>query len=95
MHVNTVIGILAGLGWGALCGLFNVWILKRAIRKENSQAIMAANAARMGVDLLSLGLVFLARRILPFPYEPMLIGTAIALSVVTIVFAYRYGKPKK
>ena len=24
-----------------------------------------------------------------------LIGTAVALSVVTIVFAYRYGRPKK
>ena len=95
MNSGTLFGILAGLVWGALCGGFNVWIMKRAIQKENDRAVMTANSARMAVDLVSLGLVFFLKGILPFPYEPMLIGTAVALSVVTILFAFRYGRPKQ
>ena len=93
--MSMLLGILAGLGWGALCGGVNVWIMKRALKKGKDQAVMTANALRMAVDLAALGLVFLVRKLLPFPYEAMLIGTAVALSVVTIVFAFRYGKPKK
>lgn len=93
--MSMLLGILAGLVWGALCGGVNVHIMKRAIQKGKDQAVMTANALRMAVDLAALGLVFLVRKLLPFPYEAMLIGTAVALSVVTIVFAFRYGKPKK
>lgn len=85
-------GILAGLAWGAVCGLVNVRILKKAIRKNDTNAIMAANMGRMGIDLLALLLVFLLRKVLPFSYEWMLIGTAVALSVVTLIFAFRFGK---
>lgn len=90
--MELLIGGLAGLAWGALCGVLNILILKKAIGKNNNNAIMAANLGRMAVDLAALGLVFLLRGLLPFSYEAMLIGTAVALSVVTLVFAFRYGK---
>ena len=90
--MKLLFGILAGLVWGALCGLLNTRILKKAMEKNSNNAVMAANGIRMGVDLASLAAVFFLRTVLPFPYEAILVGTAVALSVVTILFAYRYGK---
>ena len=90
--MNLVIGGAAGLVWGALCGFLNTRILRRAIAKNDNSAIMAANLARMAIDLAALGLVFLLRKVLPFSFEAMLIGTAVAMSAVTLVFAFRYGK---
>ena len=90
--MSNVWGALAGLAWGAVCGVLNILILKKAIEKNNNNAVMAANLGRMAVDLAALALVFLLRGALPFSYEAMLIGTAVALSIVTLVYAYRYGK---
>ncbi len=90
--MNILWGVLAGLVWGAVCGLVNTLILKKAIDKNNSNTLMAANLARMVVDLLALLLVFLLRKVLPFSFEATMIGTAIALSAVTLVFAFRYGR---
>ena len=64
--MSMLLGILAGLVWGALCGGVNVWIMKRALKKGKDQAVMTANALRMAVDLAALGLVFLVRKLLPF-----------------------------
>ncbi len=90
--MKIVIGLLAGLVWGALIGLVNTLIMKKSLKKNDSNLVMAANLARMVLDLAALGLVFLLRNLLPFPYEPMLVGTAVALSIVSLVFAFRYGK---
>ncbi len=92
---KLLIGGLAGLGWGVRCGLLNILLMKRAIAKNNNNAVMLANFLRMTVDLLALLAVFLLRGLLPFSYEAALVGTAIALSLVTIVFAFRYGKKMK
>ena len=90
--MNYVWGGLAGLAWGALCGVLNLLIMKKAIEKNDNNVIMAANLGRMAIDLAALGLVFLLRKVLPFSYEAMLIGTAVALSAVTLVYAFQYGK---
>ena len=89
------IGVLAGLVWGALCGLANAMIMKKAVEKNNSSLVLGANVLRIGVDLLALLAVFLLRGALPFPYEATLVGTAVALSIVTIIFAFRFGKKMK
>ena len=90
--MKLAIGILAGLLWGVLCGYLNTRILKKALEKNSTNAVMTANLLRMAVDLAALGLVFLLRKLLPFSFEATLVGTALALSGLTIVFAYRYGK---
>ncbi len=92
--MNTLWGALAGLAWGAVCGAVNCLILKKAIARNNSNTLMAANLARMTVDLLALLLVFLLRKVLTFSFEAMLIGTAVALSAVTLVFAFRFGRKR-
>ena len=90
--METVFAALAGLAWGALCGFLNTRILKKAIEKNDNNFMMAANILRILVDLIALGALFLLRDLLPFSYEAALVGTAIALSLLTIAFAFRYGK---
>ena len=90
--MKLFLGVLAGLVWGGLIGLVNILIMKKGLKKNDNNLVMAANLARMVLDLAALGLVFLLRNLLPFPYEPMLVGTAVALSIVSLVFAFRYGK---
>ena len=90
--MGIVIAVLAGLAWGALAAVLNRLINKKALEKSSTNALMAANIGRTAVDLAALGAVFLARGLLPFPYEAMLIGTAVALSLVSLIFAFRYGK---
>lgn len=90
--MELLIGALAGLAWGAVCGIVNLLILKKAIGKNDNNAMMTANLLRMVIDLVALGAVFMLRNLLPFSYEAMLIATAVALSVVTIAYAFRYGK---
>ena len=91
---SILIGALAGLAWGALCGWVNTLILNKAMAKNDANAITAANLARLTVDALALLAVFLLRKLLPFSYEFMMIATALALSAVTLVFAFRFGKKK-
>ena len=90
--MKLFLGVLAGLVWGGLIGLVNTLIMKKGLKKNDSNLVMAANLGRMTVDLLALLLVFLLRKRLPFSYEAMLIGTAVALSLVSLIFAFRYGK---
>ena len=95
MNITAIlIGVLAGLAWGALWGWVNTLILNKALQKKDANAIMAGNLGRLLVDALALSAVFLLRKVLPFPYEAMLIATALALSAVTLVFAFRFGKKR-
>lgn len=95
MNISSIlIGTLAGLAWGALCGWVNTLILNKAMAKNDANAITAANLARLTVDALALLAVFLLRKFLPFSYEVMMIATALALSAVTLVFAFRFSKKK-
>ena len=95
--MGYVIGALCGLVWGAAAALLNFQISKRCIARNSTSALLGANIIRVGVDIVALGTVFLLCRLLPFPYEVALIATAVAMSLVTIVCAYRMSatvKPK-
>ena len=93
--MNYVWGVLAGLAWGALAAFINYRINKAAVKKNSNTSMMAANGARMAVDLVALGTVYLLRMVLPFSFEATIIAAAISLSLLTIVFAYRLIKPEK
>ncbi len=93
--MNYVWGVLAGLAWGALAAFINYRINKAAVKKNSNTSMMAANGARMAVDLVALGTVYLLRKVLPFSFEATIIAAAISLSLLTIVFAYRLIKPEK
>ncbi len=94
--MKIAIAVLAGAVWGVVAALINMAINQKALAKNTTRALLAANMARTVVDLASLGAVFLLRKVLPFPYEAMMLGVAISLSVLTVVFAYRIaGRQKK
>jgi hypothetical protein len=93
--MQYVWGALAGLAWGALAAFVNFCINKAAVKKNSNTSMLAANAARMAVDLVTLGAVYLLRKRLPFSFEATIIAAAVALSMLTIVFAYRLIKPEK
>ena len=93
--MSYVLGALAGILWGALAAFVNFNINKAALKKNSNASMLAANLARTGVDLVALGTVFLLRKVLPFSFEAALIATAITLSTLTVVFAYRLSKPEK
>ena len=93
--MSYVWGALAGLAWGALAAFINYSINKAALKKNSNASMLGANGARMAVDLIALGAVYLLRKRLPFSFEATIIAAASALSILTVVFAYRLIKPDK
>lgn len=92
--MKYVTGALAGLVWGSLAALLNGFITKKALSKGNDKLMLASNFLRMLVDIAALGAVFLLRKVLPFSFEAALVGTAAALSLLMIVFAYKMAAGK-
>ena len=93
--MKYVLGVLAGLAWGALAAFVNLQLNKVALKKNTNGAVIGANMARMVVDLIALGSVYLLRKVLPFSFEAALIATAISLSILAVVFAYMLTRPEK
>lgn len=89
-----VYGALAGLLWGALAAFVNLQINRAALKKNSSNALLAANLARMGVDLVVLGSVYLLRKVLPFSFEATILAAAVALSLLNIAFSYWIIRPE-
>lgn len=92
--MKYLIGALAGLVWGSLAALLNAFITKKALETGNDKMMLASNFLRMLVDVAALGLVFLLRNVLPFSFEAALVGTAAALSLLMIVFAFKMAAGK-
>ena len=92
--MEFALGALAGLVWGALAALVNVFINKKALAKNTTGALLTANILRTAVDILALAAVFLLRGAVPFRYEAALVGTAVALSLITIIAAFRMSRPR-
>ena len=93
--MTYVYGALAGLLWGALGAFVNLKINQAALKKNSNPALLAANIARLGVDLVVLGTVYLLRKVLPFSFEATIIAAAIVLSLLNIAFSFLILKPKK
>ena len=93
--MTYVYGALAGLLWGALGAFVNLKINQAALKKISHTALLAATIARLGVDLVVLGTVYLLRKVLPFSFEATIIAAAIVLSLLNVVFSFLILKPKK
>ena len=93
--MKYVYGILIGLAWGAVCGLINCLISKKALKKDSTGSIMGANMARIAVDIAAMTAVLLLfRGSEKISMELALVGTAVSLSAILIVFAFRAAAGK-
>ena len=93
--MKIVFAVLLGLIWGAAAALVNSKISAAALKKNTGSAIQTASVSRMAVDIAALGLVFLLRKVLPLPFEVLLIATAVSLSLMTILLAFRMSRALK
>jgi len=89
--MNYVIGILAGVAWGAVGALINNQLLKRSAAGGDTRKVYAAFLGRTFVDVFMLLVVILVRRWLPFSYEMALVGTAGTLGLATTWLAFRHA----
>ena len=94
-NMKYVIGVLAGLAWGALIAWVNSLISRKALEKNSEKAMLTANLCRTLLDVAALGAVFLGRKALPFSFEAAVCGTAAALGLLTVYFAFRLSGPEE
>lgn len=90
--MNYVIGAIVGLVWGALAAVINSLITKSCIAKGTQKAITTMNAVHMANDLVALAVVYFLRHILPFSFEAAIIGTAVSLSLLSVIITFKMGK---
>lgn len=94
--MTIAISLLSGLVWGALFAWLGSLPLRRALRADNTQAMLAANLARSLIDLGALAVPFLLRARLPLAINWFLIAAAVALSLGTVLLSLRLdGNVKK
>ncbi len=87
--MKLLLGFVAGAAWGVFGACLNQWIFGRALAAGKDGRMLGANLLRVLVDLALLALVVLARGFLPFPFEMALAGTAAAIGMTGIFFAFR------
>ena len=95
MMMKYVVGAVIGLLWGALVAWVNSMINRKALMKNSTNAMLLANFGRTLIDIAALAAVFLLRNVLPGNFEATIVGTAAALGLLTVFFAFRLAKPDK
>ena len=87
-----LIGGVIGAAFGFAVANISASLTRRGMKKDSTNAVMAASMLRTLLDLLALLIVYLLRNVLPFPFYGVIIGTAVGLSVSNIVLANRMGR---
>ena len=86
--MNTALSVIVGLIWGGLFGLLSAFVTKK-IASGDEKKISSLALLRMLIDAAALAAVYFTRNLLPLRFEITLISSAIALSLVSIVAAFR------
>ena len=90
-----IIGGLIGAAFGYAMANISAIVTRRNAKKDDANALMAASMLRTLIDMITLLVVFLVRKVMPFPFYAVIIGTALGLSVSNVLFATRIGKKMK
>ena len=90
-----LIGGAIGAVFGFAVANISAVLTRRGMKKDSTNAVMAASMLRTLLDILALLIVYLLRNVLPFPFYGVIIGTALGLSVSNIILAGRLGKQIK
>ncbi len=93
------LGGAAGLAFGSLVAYLNSLITKKYLNRnkdkqkpEGTAAAMGLNLIRQLVNIAALAVVFFTRSIVPLPFIATVIGTALGLTAVSVLFVYRLTK---
>lgn len=92
--MNYVLGMLAGLVWGGAFAALSCFVSLRAIRKNQEAGLLGSNMIRVAIDAVALIIPVLLKNYLPFRVEMVLVGTAAALGLVLVFFAFQIASGK-
>lgn len=86
--MTIVLSVIAGLVWGSLFGLIGALITKKMV-SGSDRMISSMSLVRTLLDVVALAAVYFTRNLLPLRFEVTLIATAVALSLIGIIAAFR------
>lgn len=99
MPEEIIFGSLSGLAFGFFIGFFKYYLLWRPVIIRPTQQNETGSAFVLGyiirylisffVDIIALFCVYIFREHLPWNYFYILIGTAVSLSIVSMLFAIK------
>lgn len=90
----TVWSVAAGLAWGTLFGLIAARVTKK-MANGSEREISSMSLVRTVMDVIALAAVFFTRSLLPLRFEVTLVSTAVALTLIGIVAAFRIAAQMK
>ena len=90
----TVWSVAAGLVWGTLFGLIGARVTKK-MAKGSVREISSMSLVRTVMDVIALAAVYFTRNLLPLRFEVTLVSTAVALTLIGIVAAFRIAAQMK
>ena len=93
--MKILLGLLVGLLWGAVPSVINSCIGKVCARKNTPEAITAYGYISGIISIAALLGVFLIIRILPINTIATMIGTALSMSSLGVLFALKMAGKKK
>ena len=95
MSAETIYAILVGLVVGLLLGLLKAWLLwyrsdpfgaKTPGKEPGVSGILARSMISYFINIIILGMIFLARPLLPLPMIPLLLTAATGLILSGLIF---------
>ena len=90
----TVWSVAAGLVWGTLFGLIGARVTKK-MANGSEREISSMSLVRTVMDVIALAAVYFTRNLLPLRFEVTLVSTAVALTLIGIVAAFRIAARMK
>ena len=90
----TLWSVAAGLVWGTLFGLIGARVTKK-MASGSEKEISSMSLVRTVMDVIALAAVFFTRSLLPLRFEVTLVSTAVALTLIGIVAAFRIAARMK
>ena len=101
---RLIIGFLAGLAVGTLAAFLNSRITKILLLDDSgvlgggasgTGKVMMVNVIRLLVSALTLLVIFLVRKYLPFSFEAAMLGAAAGLTFISYLFLWLTVRNKK
>ena len=92
--MKIVLGLIVGLLWGAAASAVISLIGKKCAAANTPEAITAYARASGLIGLAAVLIVFLVRNIIPLNTLAMIMGTAVSLSSLSIIFALKISSRK-